>query len=105
MAKSRYIKEENLSLVVATYDGQTIDVSAHNGAFIQVSGDAAGTGTLKVQQSNDGISWVDHGTAAIASGKAVYNAANLYAQLIRSQIVLSAGPGVYNIYTMAKDQG
>lgn len=105
MAKNRYTQEKDLALVVGVHNGETIDVSSFNGVFVQVTGDAAGAGTLAVQHSNDGQSWTTIGTAAISAGKADYNATGVYAQLIRSKVTLSAGPGIYNIYTMAKDQG
>ena len=105
MAKSRYIKEESLTFASGDNFTEAIDVSAHNGAFVQLVGPIGGAGTLTVQQSNDGTNWVDVGNATITTGKAGYVAINLYSQKIRTKVNLSGGAGSYNIYTMIKDQG
>ena len=107
MAKARRITEKITVVSTATdYVSSTLDISSFNCLCVQVSG-SAGSGTLTIEISNDGVSWGSLGTATITSGKAIYNSGSTLvgSQLIRCKINMSSGTGDFQTTFSMKDLG
>lgn len=81
------------SVVVATSGTTTdvLDITNHKGISLMLAKTGSGTGTAKLQQSNDGTNWVDvnttlwpQATSAVGAGaQTVFLQCESYASMIR----------------------
>lgn len=83
-----------------------MDLTQYIGASIQVNGPVGGTGTINLEISNDGNTWVASGETAvnITAGTAfIQTTKKYYSAHIRGTINITAGAGDYVINMLGKD--
>lgn len=94
----------NQSLSVATTNFEAIDMSQYTAVAYQVNTPAAAAGTVQIQWSNDGVNWINLGSVALAASTTVGGQiSTVYGALIRVQMIVSAGAGVYSIFLTLKE--
>lgn len=102
--KVAYKKFENQTLAVATTNFEAIDMSQYSAVGCQVVTPAASAGTVQLQWSNDGINWINLSSVALAASTSVgVQTTTIYGALIRVQMIVSAGAGVYSILLTLKE--
>lgn len=95
------------TLAVATTNLDAMDVSMYNGVSVQINGIVGTAGSLKLQQSNDGVNWEDIASATVtlaASVPKILTVAGIYTNLVRPVVTLSGGAGQYKILMLAKER-
>ena len=94
-------------LLVATTNLEPMDIQNFTGCSVSVFSPVGAVGTVTLQASNDGTHWASIGgasTALVANDVALINIQNSYFSLVRAQIVVSAGPGNYDIIMIGKER-
>lgn len=92
------------------FNSGAVEMQAFTGASIQYvfsDSDEPLSGTLKVQESNDGTNWVDINSASasiIGNGSGVITVKDIYSDKIRVQYTALVGETTLNCYVQAKEK-
>ncbi len=101
----RYLAQSLANPSTTNFD--PIDITNHVGVGVSVKSPAGITGTVKLQESNDGTNWVDISGASgslVANGAFFLHKSGLYSSLVRAQVAISGGStGNYDIVLIAKE--
>lgn len=105
----------NKTLTVSTQTIDIFDITNYSGFSATIQSPALAAGTMFLEwcgfASDNDADWTavptaqhpNASVAVVASGSAVINVPSLQVGLVRLRVTLSAGAGVYNFYTTAKD--
>ena len=107
MSKVVHKNKKQEALTVSTQIlSEVLDCTNCNGVAFQINGIAATAGSAKLQHSLDGSNYADITGATVtlgASAAFIINVPSLYAGFVRASVTLSAGPGNYDYFFLAKE--
>lgn len=85
-----------------SYNSDSFDMTNQNGASLQINKTGVGTGTAKIQESNDGVNWTDvsGATFTFAAGavSSIKTVTGVYSSLLRAVITETGGLGTMVVF-------